>query len=83
MAPVCYDTSIDPSLFRVCLQRRLRQQVQPYDDDCLAYGYTMDSYGDHALTCACKGDRTTRHNKLRNIVYEEAFCGGLQAEREK
>ena len=43
----------------------------------------MDSFGDHALVCACNGDRTIRHNCLRNVVYEEALMGGMSPTKEK
>ena len=43
----------------------------------------MDVWGDHALTCACGGERTVRHNGVRNVFYEEALEGGLRPEREK
>ena len=43
----------------------------------------MDSFGDHALACQCNGDRTVRHNCLRNIGCEDARAAGLQPEREK
>ena len=43
----------------------------------------MDSYEDHALVCACRGDRTVRHNRLRDVVYEDAAHGSMQPEREK
>ena len=32
----------------------------------------MDRFGDHALTCPCAGDRTRRHNALRNHVHDVA-----------
>eukprot|EP00973_Karenia_brevis_P005963 811082-Karenia_brevis.AAC.1 len=43
----------------------------------------MDSYGDHALVCGCNGDRTVRHNALRNAVCAEASVGNMSPEREK
>ena len=43
----------------------------------------MDAFGDHALTCPCRGDRTTRHNVLRDGAYSEAHEGRLDPEREK
>ena len=43
----------------------------------------MDRWGDHALTCECGGDRTVRHNAIRNICYEEATEAALRPEREK
>ena len=43
----------------------------------------MDRYGDHALVCPCGGDRTIRHNAIRNVAYAEAVGAGLQPEKEK
>ena len=43
----------------------------------------MDSFGDHALVCYCNGDRTVRHNALRNIVFCEASRANMQPEKEK
>ena len=43
----------------------------------------MDRFGDHALVCPCKGDRTVRHNAIRNVAYTEAVEAGFAAEREK
>ena len=37
----------------------------------------MDVYCDHALTCACQGDRTRRHNKLRNCTFFDAQAAGF------
>jgi hypothetical protein len=58
-------------------------RVQDVDTFCPMCGGTMDSYGDHALTCPCKGDRTIRHNRLRDIVYEDASKGNMSPERGK
>ena len=43
----------------------------------------MDSFGDHALVCPCHGDRTIRHNTLRNTLFSDAAHGGLNPEKEK
>ena len=74
---------MDQVLFQITLKRRLRLRVQATDTFCPMCGSTMDSFGDHALTCSCKGDRTVRHNRLRDIVHEEAARGGLSPEKEK
>ena len=58
-------------------------RMQDMDSFCPMCGETLDSFGDHALTCMCGGDRTVRHNCLRNLVWEEATAPGLRAEREK
>ena len=74
---------VDPQLFRIALQRRLRQQVQSADTFCPMCGSTMDSFGDHALTCQCRGDRTVRHNAVRNVTYSSARDANMSPEREK
>ncbi len=70
-------------LFNIMLRRRLRLRVQDMDTYCPMCGGTMDSFGDHALTCPCKGDRTIRHNRLRDTVLEDAALGNMSPEREK
>ena len=37
----------------------------------------MDVYGDHALTCRCKGDRIRRHNAERNIIHNDMRTAGF------
>ena len=43
----------------------------------------MDRWGDHALTCSCHGDRTLRHNAIRDVTHQEATNASLRPEREK
>ena len=43
----------------------------------------MDSFGDHALTCPCHGDRTVRHRSARDGSFECAARAGMRPEREK
>ena len=43
----------------------------------------MDKFGDHALVCPCRGDRTARHSQLQNAIYAEAAAAGMQPVREK
>src|SRR5207253_11228876 len=44
---------------------------------------TMDPLGDHPLCCNKSGDRITRHNRLRNLVFKLADTGLLAPELEK
>ena len=37
----------------------------------------MDVFGDHALVCSCRGDRTKRHNALRNQCFFDALTAGF------
>ena len=43
----------------------------------------MDTYGDHALVCPCQGDRTKRHNALRNEAFFSLGAAGCSPELEK
>jgi hypothetical protein len=74
---------VDAPLFKVALKRRLRAPVYDEDGFCPCCGGVLDRWGDHALVCPCGGDRTIRHNSLRDIVFEEALEGGVRPEREK
>ena len=74
---------MDSALFKVALRRRLRVPVCPADDYCPCCGGCMDRFGDHALTCSCNGDRTVRHNEIRNQFYSDAVWAGLRPEKEK
>ena len=53
------------------------------EDFCRACDTVMDIYGDHALTCACWGDRTKRHNMIRNVGFRLATSAGWRPEPEK
>ena len=43
----------------------------------------IDIYGDHCLTCGCGGDRTKRHNLLRNEIFHVCNSIGLNPELER
>ncbi len=51
--------------------------------DCQGCGAALDVFMDHALVCPCGGDRTLRHNALRNAVCAEARSAGLGVEMGK
>jgi len=76
-------TWMDGDLYKVVLQRRLRMPLWPEACHCTACGAAMDIWGDHALSCGCRGDRTLRHNALRDVTYHAALAAGLQPQREK
>jgi hypothetical protein len=81
--PVEDGREIDAPLFRVALKRRLRAPVFDRDGFCPCCGGVMDRWGDHAIACACGGDRTIRQNAIRDVCFDEAIGGGLRPEREK
>ena len=76
-------TKVSPQLFRPIIQRQLRMPIYDEEDFCRACDTVMDIYGDHALTCACWGDRTKRHNMIRNVGVRLATSAGWRPEPEK
>ena len=58
-------------LFQISLKRRLRMPVMESEAPCPCCGQTLDVWGDHAVVCMCNGDRTVKHNAMRNIVFEK------------
>jgi hypothetical protein len=55
----------------------------PRNFHCPFCNDTVDIYGDHCLICACGGDRTKRHNLLRNQVFHTCLEAGLAPELER
>ena len=74
---------MDGMLFRTCLVRRLRLRMFETEGWCPFCGEVMDVWGDHALVCATKGDRTVRHNRIRDSVLDEGRKAGLELDKEK
>eukprot|EP00660_Eupelagonema_oceanica_P019257 gene19257-biopygen13015 len=75
--------AIDPQQFTVALARRLRLPLYAAPFPCPLCDGVMDRFADHALVCSCGGDRTTRHNLLRNAAFRIARGAGLRPELEK
>ena len=65
------------------LRRWLCMPFAEMDVECLHCDGILDSYGDHALCCSGGGDRTRRHNLLRNLAYHAAAAANLNPELEK
>ena len=76
-------TLLDAPLFRVAIMRRLRMPLLSSPSHCSACGMGLDIWADHALVCSCKGDRTIRHNALRNCAFRFARSSGLNPQKEK
>ena len=76
-------THVEPLLYRTMIQHWLRTPVYESEFHCPLCDGIVDRYGDHCLTCACGGDRTKRHNLLRNEVYHFCNSAGLFPELEK
>ena len=63
---------IPSPLFTIMLKRRLRIPIFQSSTHCMLCDQMMDCFGDHALVCCASGDRTFRHNAIRNKAF--FFC---------
>ena len=77
------DCLLKPRLFRIAVAYRLGLPVVPGEIPCLLCKQPGNTFGDHAICCAKKGDLVTRHNAVRNLVYSIASDGLLQPQLEK
>jgi hypothetical protein len=77
------DCILPPKIFRTAVARLLGQPVSSNSVPCPLCKQIMDLYGDHSLCCKKSGDRITRHNRLRNLVFKFADTGLLAPEMEK
>eukprot|EP00973_Karenia_brevis_P039504 5452573-Karenia_brevis.AAC.1 len=50
---------------------------------CSQCNGVMDRYADHTLVCCCGGDRTKRHNLIRNSLHMSFQAAGFAFELEK
>ena len=76
-------TYVDPLLYKTMVQRRLRSPIFEDAFNCPLCDEVVDRFGDHCLTCACGGDRTKRHNLIRNEVFYVCISTGLNPELER
>jgi hypothetical protein len=70
-------------LFRLSVARWLRLRLVHDHCTCPCCGQGLDAYMDHALVCSCGGDRTLRHNAIRNAFFTWSLEAGIVAEKEK
>jgi hypothetical protein len=76
------DCVLPPRTFRISVARLLGQPVSS-PVPCPLCEQIIDPLGDHSLCCKKSGDRITRHNRLRNLVFKLADTGLLAPEMEK
>lgn len=75
--------AVAPALFRVMLQVRLRDRLYERLSFCPLCDAVLDVFGDHSVQCPCGGDRTARHNAIRNLAARFLNSAGLRPEVEK
>jgi len=72
-----------PRVYLTCVRRLLGLHVLSAPAPCPLCKQTMDVYGDHALCCKKSSDMITRHNRVRNLIFQIADVGLLSPELEK
>ena len=63
--------------YRLCVATNDQAGFCPLCDD------TLDQFGHHCRRCCAGGDRTIRHNSIRNIIFNLCCKAGLRPELEK
>ena len=74
---------VDPLTFKTQIQRQLRVPIFDSEFFCPLCDGVVDVFGDHCLVCSGGGDRTKRHNLLRNECHRLCRAAGLNSELEK
>jgi hypothetical protein len=74
--------NVDPLLFKTSIQRWLRTPIFEDEFTCSFCDGVMDIWGDHCLVCPGGGDRTKRHNLVRNATFHFCSSAGFNAEVE-
>ena len=75
-------SKVDPLLFKTSIQRWLRTPIFENEFTCSFCDGVMDVWGDHCLVCPGGGDRTKRHNLIRNAAFHFCAIAGFNAELE-
>ena len=75
--------AVSPDLFRTMVMRWLRVPLVSSEFFCPFCDTVCDIYMDHALCCSGGGDRTKRHNLVRNQGYRICARAALSPELEK
>ena len=68
--------------FILMTKYRLGMQVFSLEGPCPACNRLSDQFGDHALNCNYSGERISRHNMLRDAIFEVAAAAALNPVKE-
>ena len=71
-----------PAEFIVSVKYRLGMDIFSRDGQCTACPLHSDARGDHAISCGYEGERISRHNHLRDAIYNTAVQACLGPTRE-
>ena len=75
--------AVPPAEFVSELRTRLCMRERAADAWCPLRDGILDSRGHHSRMCCAGGDRTLRHNALRNYIFRVAMSAGLRPELER
>ena len=76
-------TRMEPAIFIAELRVRLRVPEAAADAWCPRCDGVLDCHGHHAGMCVAGGERTQRHNAVRDLVFAWAERAGLRPEKER
>ena len=68
--------------FRCCLRYWLGIPLHSGPYTCPECRHTADEHGDHQVGCGGNGDRITRHNAIRDVLFSAAQSAALAPSRE-
>ena len=68
--------------FRCCLRYWLGIPLHSSPYTCPECRHTADEHGDHQVGCGGNGDRITRHNAIRDVLFSAALSAALAPSRE-
>ena len=68
--------------FRCCLRYWLGIPLHSGPYTCPECQHTADEHGDHQVGCGGNGDRITRHNAIRDVLFSAAQSAALAPSRE-
>ena len=71
-----------PSEFVLAVKYRLGMPVYDRAGPCPACLRPSDALGDHAMCCGSGGERISRHNALRDAIFDTAASAGLAPVKE-
>ena len=69
--------------FRFAVWFRLGVPLLSSESTCPKFSRTLDTFGCHALACAADGDRISRNDRLRDVVFNSAAKAALSPVLEK
>ena len=76
-------TRMEPAIFIAELRVRLRVPEAAADAWCPRCDGVLDCHGHHAGMCVAGGERTQRHNAVRDLVFAWTERAGLRPEKER